>query len=163
GCSGFGEWRFKVIRYTLTRRRSAACSGCSALLAWCPGQVPRPGVGQILSGVALTDPVPGSDVLGADRELPEALRQPERVQRLAALAGYRAAHAHRHCAAEDRVRKAAQSGERHGAVRRDLFRLDRLAFHDAATGNGAPSVPGVEQPAYLLVVHRPRAEHGVDL
>ena len=77
--------------------------------------------------------------------------------------GARASHPHDDRPGQDRVGQSAEPGQRDGAVRGYLLGLDDLALDDAPAGDGAAAVPGVEQPADLLVVLRLRPEHGVDL
>ena len=62
-----------------------------------------------------------------------------------------------------RIGKPAQARERNGAVSGYLLGLDDLAAHDATASHRAAPMPGIQQPADLLVVLRLRPEYGVDL
>src|SRR5829696_1382150 len=74
-----------------------------------------------------------------------------------------AAHPDDDRAREDGVRQAAEAGQGDGAISRNLFRLDDLAFDETPPGNGTATMPSIEKPPDFLVVLRLRPKHRVDL
>jgi len=62
------------------------------------------------------------------------------------------AHADDDGATEDRIGEPSETGQRHGAVGRDLLGHHLLAVHDASTGNGTAPMTGIKQPPDFLVL-----------
>jgi hypothetical protein len=85
-------------------------------------------------------------------------------ERLDLLAGAAAAHADQHGPVEDGVGQVADAGDRYGAKGGERLDLHLGRVTDAAVGDGALAVPGVDQPAKLLMVAPgQRPEDGVGL